>query len=243
VALALALRRALAAGPHRRAWVFVTILLGAALPMSLSRSGILAAGVALLLMASMWSARQRLVVASSALALTVALRGVVPGLVGTITSLFASAGTDPSIQGRTDDYSVVGTYIGSSPWVGRGFGTFLPSEHFFVDNQYLGTLVEAGVVGLLAVVALLAVPALAARATDRAVRVAHPGHRDETSRTLMAVVVASAAAFATFDALGFPMFTGVLFVLLGCIAALRRCPLEVEPAGAGHEVRSGRGAS
>ena len=32
-------------------------------------------------------------------------------------------------------------------WFGHGLGTFDPRIYFFLDNQYLGTLVETGLVG------------------------------------------------------------------------------------------------
>ena len=75
------------------------------------------------------------------------------GLVGTIISLFTGLSSDPSIAGRTDDYAVVGKFISESPWFGRGFGTFLPKEYFILDNQYLGSIVETGYVGLGALLA------------------------------------------------------------------------------------------
>ncbi len=102
-----------------------------------------------------------------ALAGLVAFSGVVPGLLGTIKSSFTNLGNDPSVEGRTDDYDIVFTYIGNRPWFGRGPGTFLPSRYIVLDNEALYTLVTIGYVGLVAVIALFVAMALIARKVSR----------------------------------------------------------------------------
>ena len=73
-----------------------------------------------------------------------------PGLLGTLRSLFLHASSDPSVKGRTNDYTVVFQYVGERPWFGRGPGTFLPGRYILLDNQFLGALVATGVVGVIA---------------------------------------------------------------------------------------------
>ena len=46
-------------------------------------------------------------------------------------------------------YAIAGEFIGRAPIFGRGFSTFLPSYRI-LDNQYLGLLIETGIVGLVA---------------------------------------------------------------------------------------------
>ncbi len=74
--------------------------------MSVSRSAVLVGRVAFVVLLLGWPARWRL----NALLLTpfavVGLRLAVPGLVGTLISLFKNLGNDPSISGRTSDYGV-----------------------------------------------------------------------------------------------------------------------------------------
>jgi polysaccharide biosynthesis protein PslJ len=195
----------------------VVILL--ALPMTLSRAAILGLAVALLVLLPTWSGARRAGVLLGGAVLTVAMRFVVPGLLGTLRSLFEHVGVDPSISGRTDDYEIIGEFIGRSPWLGRGFGTFLPSEYFILDNQYLGTMVDTGAVGLVAF-ALLLVTGVArarrarARSTDPVVR--------DLGASLASSVVVAAVGMLTFDGLAFPVFAGLLFVLLGLTGALWR---------------------
>ena len=62
--------------------------------------------------------------------------------------LSASSGTDQSSKSRTNAYSEAVPYIAHHPWFGQGFGTFLPKTYFFVDNQYLTSLLEIGFVGV-----------------------------------------------------------------------------------------------
>ena len=74
-------------------------------------------------------------------------RLLVDGLLGAIKNMFLNMSDDPSYQGRTMDYVLVGRMVGDAPWFGHGLGTFDPSVYFILDNQYLGTLIETGVRG------------------------------------------------------------------------------------------------
>jgi hypothetical protein len=95
----------------------------------------------------------------------------------------------------------------------------LPSLYRTLDNQYLGTLVEAGFVGLIALVALL----VGAFLVGIRVRRASP---DADTRSLAYSLAVSPAVAAvslyTFDGFGFPMFSGVLFLILGALGCLWR---------------------
>jgi O-antigen ligase len=92
-----------------------------------------------------------------------------------------------------------------------------------LDNQYLGTLIETGVIGLLALILVFVVPLLCARGVRR--RSARPETRD-LAQSLAAAVMVGMLSFATFDGLSFPMATNLLFLLLGCCGALRRLERE-----------------
>ena len=75
-------------------------------------------------------------------------------MLGSILGLFTGIGDDSSAQSRIDSYSVAASYIVNSPFVGRGFGTFLPRYRIF-DNQYLQSAVEIGLVGIVVLLGLL----------------------------------------------------------------------------------------
>ncbi|MFN2557381.1 MAG: O-antigen ligase family protein [Nitriliruptorales bacterium] len=205
---------------RRRALRWLCLLsMVVAVPMSISRTAIVGlAGAALVLWPS-WPARRRLQSLLALPVVAVAIKAAVPGLLGTILSLFTNLWSDPSTQGRTADYALVGRYVARHPMLGQGFRTFLPKRYELLDNQYLLTLMETGIVGLAALLVLLLVPIFLMRRTrkrsrDHAVR--------DLAQSLVASMVVLVLAFATFDALSFPMAAGLLFLLLGCCGALWR---------------------
>jgi O-antigen ligase len=219
IVLPLALHFALTA--YRRKWIWWVCVaaIGVALPMSVSRSAILGMLVAVLVLAFAWPVRLRLQAAAITPLLLSALRFVIPGLLGTLTSLFANASSDPSVQHRTEDYKLVGVFIARAPWFGRGFGTFIPQDFFFIDNQYLGQLVETGYVGLASLILVFVIGFGAARGFRR--RSLDPADR-HLGQALAASVLAAALGFATFDGLAFSMMDGVLFLIIGCSGACWR---------------------
>ncbi len=201
-----------------RPWLPV-VLLGMAIPMSLSRAATLGLVVGLLLLVPAWSWRRRLQMGAGFVVAALVMQMVFPGLLGTVRSLFSNFGTDPSIVGRTEDYDYVSLFIARSPAFGRGLGTFNPLQYDFLDNQYLGTLVETGFVGLAALLALfltgIGVAVLARRrSTDLTTRT--------LGQTLVACIAVAVATYATFDGLSFAICTGLLFLLIGCAGALWR---------------------
>ncbi|MET9629211.1 O-antigen ligase family protein [Lentzea sp. NPDC006480] len=230
----IALHQAFYVKERRWLWFGLVSLIGLASPMSVSRSATLGLFVAFIVLFAGWSGLRRAVALLVAPVAIVVLRLLIPGLVGTITGLFTGWQDDPSIQGRTDDYVVIGEFIDKSPFLGRGFGTFLPKTFITLDNQYLGQIVETGFIGLVALITLFLVGiftarGVRARAMDDEMR--HLG------QVLCASIAVAGLAFATFDGLGFPMISGLLFLLLGITGALWRItrraldePLKPVPA-------------
>ena len=200
-------------------WWFCLLVVAIGVVVSLSRSamlGLLVAGIVLL---PTWPSRRRWTALALAVVFFGVLRAAVPGLVGTVVSLFSGISNDPSIEGRTDDYVTTSSSIAKHFWWGRGFGTYLPSKYTAIDNQYLGTIVENGYVGLAALLllflsAIITLVAVRARSRDPAIRT--------LAQTLLACVSVVAAATATFDLFAFSIITGLTFVLLGAAGALRR---------------------
>ena len=166
-----------------------------------------------------WRRRDRWVAYVMVLISAVALWGTVHGLLGTLRNLFVTIGSDSSSESRTKAYSAAGSYISQHPWFGRGLGTFLPQTYFYIDNQYLTSLIETGIIGLLALLALFAIGWLTARSARRAT--ADPEER-HLAQCLAACVAVATVSFATYDALSFPMATGLTFLLLGCTGAYWR---------------------
>jgi hypothetical protein len=212
-------------------WVSLAMLSMGAM-VSLSRSailGLLAAGLVLL---PTWPARRQLQTLVAALLFTGLMRLFVPGLIGTLISLFSHLSGDPSIQHRTESYARASIQIAEHPWLGKGFGTYLPDKYGPLDNQYLGTLVETGFIGLAALIFVLIAGAYAAIQVRRAAR--DPVLRD-LAQTLLACFAVIMVADATYDAFGFIMATGMCFLLVGVAGALWRTmrdnPSQFIPVG------------
>ncbi|MGW0417692.1 O-antigen ligase family protein [Streptomyces sp. NPDC003015] len=201
---------------HRRVlrrWAPV-VLMGGALPLSVSRTSIIGLLLVALVMVPRWKPARRWAAIGVLTASVAVFKVLVPGLIGTITGLFASflSNSDSSTQARTVKYSAIVPYLKEHPLFGRGFGTFTPDLYFFTDNQYMLTLAEMGALGLLALLVLFitgihhggAVRRLARTESDR-----------ELGQAFFASSLVALVSSATFDSLSFPMFAGMFFLVLG----------------------------
>jgi polysaccharide biosynthesis protein PslJ len=211
----LALHHALYRSRHWRDRVPVA-LLGLAVPMSVSRTGILVFGVACIVLFAGWKFNRRIWALVIAPVVLVGMRAAFPGLIGTIRSLFTSALYDPSVTGRTSDYGLVLGIYRQHPFLGRGAFTFLPDYYRTLDNQYLMILVELGAVGLAVIVAIFAVAIYAARYARRHARTEEREHFGVAVSACLAGILVS---YATFDAWGFSMAAGTTFILVGLAGA------------------------
>jgi len=220
ISLPLAIHQARFALPglRRRRWLQVGVI-GAALPMTVSRSAILGFVIAMVVILPTWPKRDRRVAYVVIFFASAAVWATVHGLVGTITSLFVNAGSDTSTTSRTGAFSAAAVFVGQHPWFGRGFGTFLPQTYRFLDDQYLGSLIETGIIGFLVLLALFVTGWLAAR---NARRVSNDPESRHLAQCMAASVACAAVSYATYDALSFPMGAGLTFLLLGCVGAMWR---------------------
>lgn len=202
-------------------WVVVGVL-ALAVPMAVSRSGVVVVAVALIVYAAALNFRQRVTLLVVAVASGALLRAVIPGLLGTVTSIFASAATDPSVSGRTDDYVVIGQLFRHSPVLGMGLGTFRPEVYFFLDNAYLLAAVEGGLLLVSAVAVFFVLGVASARGA--ALRARDDEHRSR-SQALTASIAAIALAAFFFDLFSFGQVTLLCFLLVGAAGASWRLAL------------------
>lgn len=207
-----------------RRW-FPVAVSALAIPLSGSRSAILCTVVVLLVLVPTWHAKRRWMAFGAVLVTLATVYVTVPGLLGSFRGLFLGIQSDPSAQSRTGSYDLALSYIERAPVFGRGVSTFLP-EYRILDNQYLGSAIETGIVGVAALLGLLVTGVVVGR---RIRRVARTMEYRDLGLSLSASIAAAGLSFATFDALGFSMVAGVTFLLLGSIACLLR--LESAPAG------------
>lgn len=144
-------------------------------------------------------------------------------------------------SGRLADLAPSFRELGEQPLFGQGFGTRVvgagpgePGNALLLDNQWLGSTLETGLVGAAALLWLFA------RLVRRCGRIAI---RDASARgSLLAALAASVTAYAvgmfTYDAFAFIQVTFVLFVLLGLGCALLRTKDEGQGASSDAGARS-----
>jgi O-antigen ligase len=209
----------------RPGWQRYGPMLGIALavPTSVSRSAILAAGIALGVFVVCLPARRRI---SAIAGVMVAVAGIfvaAHGLIGTLDHFFFAGTSDASIAHRVNNYPYVEMLVRKSPWLGQGGGTYAGragftnlSQAHILDNQYLTTEVEMGAIGLAALVFFFLWPVFTAM-------VARQGTSDPELRDLCAALLgaglAAAVCSATFDSLSFPMFINELALVTGLTGA------------------------
>lgn len=212
--LPLALHRSLHA-QKRSGWL-PTALIGVVVLMSVSRSAIVVAGVAQLILLLGWPWRWRLRALLIAPVALLAGRLVLPGLLGTIRSLFTGLEADPSIQGRTADYDLVLRTFLERPFLGQGLFTWVPQYFRTIDNQILVLVLELGAIGLLLFVGTITTGFVSALLARRRIL-------DEERRHLCLSLAASIAgislSYVTFDALGFRQVAGLTFLFLGMVGS------------------------
>ncbi|MEU4563804.1 O-antigen ligase family protein [Actinoplanes sp. NPDC023936] len=206
---------------HRYAAGFCTVLCAAALPMSISRTGVVALGAVLLVMLVPWGWRMRYNMLLLTVGMMGALAAVRPGLLGTVTYMFTGAEEDPSISGRTDDYELVGHWFAQRPWLGRGPNTLVPElyQGLVLDNQWLYTVVTQGIVGVAVFAGMhltaIVLAGIAWRRSDR------PEDRHLCAALIAAQVVSMLVA-ATVDSLWFTSFAITVFLFMGACGTVWR---------------------
>ncbi|QBI20280.1 O-antigen ligase domain-containing protein [Egibacter rhizosphaerae] len=201
-------------------WVAVTVLAVGCL-LSVARSGVVAIGIAMPVLALGWGWRWRFNGAVYGLGFVAVMWALVPGLIGTIRGLFQGMDHDPSIQGRRERVPMVIEQLQENGFLGLGPGTFTPEEYFLLDNAYYGVLLELGWPGVFVVIAMLGSGIGAALVAKR--------YQDPETRHLSQALIAGIAVMpvvmSTFDALSFQTNAGTTYLLLGAAGALWRITL------------------
>jgi polysaccharide biosynthesis protein PslJ len=215
--LALHLARFDLARSSFRRWLPVAAI-AIGIPVAVSRSAVLGAAVGGVVVFMGLDQRLRPRALAAVAVFIVLVYATTPGLLGTFRNLFVNAGSDSSITYRTSDYEMVGEYIRQSPVLGRGPGTYLTDIYSgkILDNQYLLSAIEIGLVGLAIVIGYLLATAFLGRGIRHRTR--DPAMRD-LGQALAATSLAGAVAAFTFDGFSFLMFAGLVPLCLGVAGA------------------------
>lgn len=215
-----------------RLWYVMAMATGLGAAATLSRTAVVMGLTALAVMAALkWGdvkvafSRTWIYVLPVALVMHFAL----PGAIGSFKELFfpsegliaeQSDGSVGSSRGASFGPGV--QLVKEHAVLGVGYGTRIvtgpKSNSFIVDNQWLSTAMETGLLGLAAMVWFFG---RALWVLGRAAR-RDPGDRGWLLAALAASIAAYAAGMATYDAMSFIQVTFILFVLtaVGCCAAL-----------------------
>lgn len=208
--------------------IFITL----SISISVSRSGILAATLALGMLIVCLPPSRRIGVLAAIPVAAVGIFVTAHGLLGTLKQFFLLGTNDDSISHRVNNYPYVEHLVLEAPWLGQGGGTYTAQASIHIlDNQYLDTAIELGLVGVAALIFFFLWPAFAALSARH--RSADPQLR-ELCGALAGSAFAAALCAGTFDAFGFPMFVYVQALVIGLIGAvwlLAHGQYQAEPSG------------
>lgn len=197
-------------------WVPV-FCIALAIPASVSRSAFLAVAISLGVLIVSLPSVQRLSAFVGVLLAFVALFMTAHGLLGTLKSYFLAGTSDASVAHRVNDYPFVEQMVREAPWFGQGGGTYISQNAIYIlDNQYLTTAIELGLLGMMALVFFLLWPAFAALVARRRT---NDAELRDLCAALAGAELAAAVCAATFDSLSFPMFVNVQALIAGLIGA------------------------
>jgi O-antigen ligase len=239
IAAALSIRRS-----RPTIWVVCLTFLVIGSFATMSRTSVLMLyAMALVLALLRWKEMKRFI--PLALASVALINFIMPGTLGSLrTSLHPSevikqqeANPDSqSSAGRVADLSPSLDQFSEKPLLGYGMGTRIvvgeKANARVLDDQWLGTLLDVGVIGIIGLAWLLG---------RFVIRLSAASLRTQEDGVLLAALAASVFSYVismfTYDALGFTQVTVVLFVVigLGCSLVLAPDPimqLEPRPTGA-----------
>src|SRR5262249_36572131 len=189
-----------------------TFLLASGIAATISRTGILALILMLVVLVPVWTWRMRYNIGVLAAIMLGGLGGASPSLIRTLLHLFDSPSSNPAFTGRQARYPLAFHYIAERPWFGRGTGTWVAPQYQIMDNQWLVTLMTTGWVGAIVLAALHTTGiVLASLALRRSASLADR----HLCAALISTQVIGLVVAGTFDSLSFMTYATMLALTLG----------------------------
>lgn len=194
-----------------------------AMPAAISRTGVIALAASLLVYMFAFKVRP---IAIAIVVGGIAIAGynmVFPHIVNALWTTITGSIGDTSIQSRTDDYATVSSIFRAHPVFGMGLG----GQPDLLDNEWLQSVVQGGLVGLAAMAlisggAILGISAALRTATS-------PGEREQ-AYMLGAVAVGILTSSATFDLFFYQQPTLIFFMVFALLWSKFTVPTP-EPTG------------
>jgi polysaccharide biosynthesis protein PslJ len=204
---------------RRRLALASAAIIAGGIAATISRTGILAVLLMVLVIFPVWSWRQRYNIAVTAGAFGAVTVASSPGLVRTLFRLFEDPSTNPAFTVRADRYPLVFHYVAQRPWLGRGTGTWVQPQYQVLDNQWLDTLLTNGIIGVAALAALHLTGIVLAGMALRRSRLAEDRH---LCAALISTQVIGLTVAGTFDSLSFSTYAVILALTLGLCGTVWR---------------------
>jgi O-antigen ligase len=209
-------------------WGAVAVIMFAS-TVSVSRSALIGLVVAVVFSLPAIPALYRWLIGIGGGIIAIGIFAFVPGMFGTVMNLFAGASDDPSTQSRTAALARVPEFLSSSPFIGQGFGTFLPRYYIF-DNAWVLLLVELGFLGAFSLAMMVLIAIGTAIASSRRSPFEDMG---AMGRGLAASLLTISVLLIFFDGLSFPISAGLFFLMIGLTASVRTVAVaDTDLAGA-----------
>jgi O-antigen ligase len=203
----------------RQIYALLTLLIAAAIPATVSRTGFVALAIVVVILVPLWGWRTRYHIAIMGAAVSAVLIAAKPSLASTLITMFETVGSDESITSRTDRYDMVYDYFVERPWFGRGSGTWVSPQYQYLDNQWLSMVLTNGIVG---VAVLLAIHVTAIVLATVAMRRATTVVEKHITAGLVSTQLVAVAVGATFDSLSFTTCAIMVMLLAGLCGAVWR---------------------
>ncbi|MFF0816097.1 O-antigen ligase family protein [Rhodococcus sp. NPDC003318] len=201
--------------------VIACVIAVMAIPASVSRSGVISLAAALLLYMFSLNLRQLgngiLIGFGAVLAYVIAF----PVSANALWSTIIHSEQDDSVLTRLDDYAAVSQTFHDHPWFGLGLGATPPTEYRFLDNEWLQSIAQGGMVGLGAMMLLAASGIIGIAAGLRGA--ASPRDRGQVYSVGSAFVAVLVSTF-TFDLFSFQQASLLFFALYGLVWSTCRHP-------------------
>ena len=181
-----------------------------AMPAAISRTGVISLAAALLLYTFAFKVRQIIITVAAGAIMIGCYIIVFPQIANALWNTILGSQDDPSIQSRTEHYMEVSRIFRAHPVFGLGLG----GAPQYYDNEWLQTIVQGGIIGILALILLSFGTAFGVSAALR--RATTPTEREQ-AYMLGAVAVGILMSSTAFDLLYYQQATLVFFIAFGLL--------------------------
>ncbi|ANZ26211.1 polymerase [Rhodococcus sp. WB1] len=184
------------------------------MPAAISRTGVLTLLACLLVYMFAFQVRQLVLAAVAGAAAIMGYAVAFPETLDALWRTITGSEQDDSILTRTADYAAVSQTFRENPVFGVGLGGAPPSAYQLLDNEWLRTIVQGGVVGLAAMILLTGGAIFGISAGLR--RATSPRERDQ-AYMMGSVLVGILVSSTTFDLFFYQQATFVFFIVFGLL--------------------------